>query len=98
MYVIKQEIIQMQISLPANMERYIQTKIDSGMYHTPSEVVGHALKAMQTTETQHAKKVRALVEFVQVGIDAADRGEFSDKSMLDIINQNILEIESTNGA
>ncbi len=69
------------------MARYVQTKIDSGAYHTPSEVVCEALKTVRNIEKENAARSRALRAFVQVGIDAADRGEFSDKSMLDIINE-----------
>lgn len=77
----------MQISLPVNIERYIQIKIDSGMYQTPSQVIGDALNTMKTIEAQNARKLRLLKEYVQVGIDAANRGEFSNKSILDIINE-----------
>ena len=40
----------MEISLPPSMERYIQTKIDSGAYLTPGDVVKQALKTIQIIE------------------------------------------------
>lgn len=71
----------MNISLTPELERIVQEKVHSGMYHSASEVVREALRLMQERDTLQKIKLQELRQAVQVGIEQADRGE---TALLDI--------------
>jgi antitoxin ParD1/3/4 len=60
----------MNVSLPAELENFVQNLVLTGSYPGPSEVVGEALQML--------KRHEELRREIQVGIDELDRGEFVD--------------------
>ena len=67
----------MNVSLTPELERYINQKIESGLYQTASEVVRAGLRLLAEREDLHRQTVEELRRELQVGIDEADRGELS---------------------
>jgi antitoxin ParD1/3/4 len=77
----------MHVSLTPNLDNYVRSKVESGMYNNSSEVVREALRLMHNTENLQNSKLEALRQAVDIGIMQAERGEFSSKSILDIANE-----------
>ena len=67
----------MNVSLTPELERYVNQKIESGLYQTASEVVRAGLRLLKEREDLHRQTVEELRRELQVGIDEADRGELS---------------------
>ena len=57
----------MNVSIPADLEGFVQSLVVSGDYRNPDEVVGTALKMLQ-----HKEKLR---REIQAGIDQLDQGQ-----------------------
>lgn len=74
----------MNISLTAELERYIQNKVESGLYHSPSEVIKEALKVLQEQDMLREVKLQALRAEIQQGIDS---GESTPLDMEDVIRR-----------
>ena len=60
----------MNVSIPADMESFVQNLVLSGSYPGPDEVVGKILQML--------KNFKELRREIQVGIDQFDRGEFTE--------------------
>ncbi len=65
----------MNISLTATLENYLKQKVESGMYHSTSEVVREALRLLEDQDTMKSVKLNALRKDIQAGIDSLDNGE-----------------------
>jgi len=61
----------MNVSLTPELERLIQERVDSGMYHSASEVVREALQLLEIRD-QAREQLRA---DVQEGFDQLARGD-----------------------
>ena len=61
----------MSVSLTPELERLVNEKVESGLYHTASEVVQEALGLLK--ERDHARE--QLRAAVQEGFDQLSRGE-----------------------
>jgi antitoxin ParD1/3/4 len=67
----------MNFSLTPELEQYINGKVQSGMYHSASEVIREGLRLLKEKEELHQQKLAELRREIQIGIDQADRGEVS---------------------
>lgn len=65
----------MNISLTPELEHLIDQKVKSGMYNSASEVVREALRLFMERDQLKQMKLDDLRNQIQIGIDAADRGE-----------------------
>jgi antitoxin ParD1/3/4 len=63
------------ISLPPDLEQYIDAKVASGEYAHASEVVREGIRLMMRTE---AEKLEWLRNAITAGIESADLGELSE--------------------
>lgn len=68
----------MEIALTPEVEQYIQEKISSGQYASASEVLLASIKLLQDIEQTYQGRYQALRDEVNIGIEAADRGEVVD--------------------
>lgn len=72
----------MEIHLSPEMEQIIQDKVASGRYPNASEFIREAiLRAVERDQLKLSK----LNEAVAIGIDQAEKGQFSNRSVQDII-------------
>ncbi len=67
----------MNVSLTPELEQYVNGKVQSGMYHTASEVIRDGLRLLKEKEDLHQHKLSELRKEIQIGIDQADRGHVS---------------------
>ena len=66
----------MNISLTPELEQFVQSKVDSGMYYSASEVIREGLRMLQEREMLKQIQIEELRREIQKGIEQADRGEF----------------------
>lgn len=71
----------MNFSLPKKLEEYIANQVKSGYFNNASEVVRDALREHGIKQ----QKLEILRAEVQKGLDSADAGRFSPRTMDDII-------------
>jgi antitoxin ParD1/3/4 len=67
----------MNVSLTPELEQYVNGKVQSGLYHSASEVVREGLRLLREKDEVHQKKLQELRRDIQVGIDQAERGQVS---------------------
>ena len=67
----------MNVSLTPELEQYVNGKVQSGLYHSASEVVREGLRLLKEKDEIHQKKLQELRREIQIGIDQAERGQFS---------------------
>jgi antitoxin ParD1/3/4 len=64
----------MNVSLTPELERIVNTKVESGLYQTANEVVREALRLMRDRD----EGLERLRRDVRAGFDAAAQGKFSE--------------------
>lgn len=79
----------MNVSLTEEMVRFVEEEVAGGDYVSASEVVRDALRVLKHDRDVEANKLRILREEVAKGIDDADNGRFSDRTVEDIF-QDVL--------
>jgi len=76
----------MHISLTPALESNIKTKVKTGLYNNASEVVREALRFMEENQDLiRQMKLNHLRQAVAIGAEQAENGEFSRRSVQDII-------------
>lgn len=76
----------MHISLNNNLEELIATKVNSGIYNNASAVVAEALRLVDKFEKAQDIKLDLLRQAVSIGMHQAKNSIFSEKSILDLID------------
>jgi antitoxin ParD1/3/4 len=64
----------MNISLTNELEQYVASKVESGLYHTASEVIRDGLRLLKERDEVHQKRLAELRREIAVGFEQADRG------------------------
>ena len=72
----------MNVSLTPELEKLINAKIDSGLYHSASEVVRDGLRLLQQRDELHQKKLTALQDEIDRGLRSAEAGNVYDADMV----------------
>jgi antitoxin ParD1/3/4 len=67
------------INLTPELDRFVATKVDAGLYANASEVMRAALRLLERDEREHEEKIAALREAINEGIESgmAKPGVFS---------------------
>jgi len=65
----------MNVSLTPELEQLVNEKVESGMYHTASEVIRESLRLLQERDEQRQGRLEKLRAEIQVGLDQLKRGE-----------------------
>src|ERR1700752_478330 len=66
------------ISLTPEQDAFIEDVIKSGEYQNASEAVRDALRVLRQRRREDALKLRALRAQIKAGVDALDRGEYTE--------------------
>ncbi len=78
----------MHISLTPELENIVKSKVQTGLYNNASEFIREALRFMETHEELiYQMKVERLRAKLAVGASQADRGEFVDQTITEIIDE-----------
>jgi antitoxin ParD1/3/4 len=65
----------MNISLTKELESYVASKVESGMYHSASEVIRDGLRLMKDRDELHQNRLAELRQEISIGVAEADRGQ-----------------------
>lgn len=76
----------MNISLTKPLEAFVQSKVDSGMYASASEVIRAGLRALSEKETD--KKIKIGLEQAKAGLGEDFNNEFADE-LLNNVHQRL---------
>jgi antitoxin ParD1/3/4 len=68
----------LNVSLTAELERFVQERVSSGRYQTASEVVREGLRLLERQERDHEEAFEALKSKLARGAAQAERGEVVD--------------------
>jgi antitoxin ParD1/3/4 len=75
----------MNVNLTPEMAEYVSIELASGDYASASELVREALRALRRDRDLEAQKVALLKQELEIGIGEAERGEFSTRTVDDIV-------------
>jgi antitoxin ParD1/3/4 len=75
----------LNVSLTDELAEYIEREVSGGGYVSASEVVRDALRAMRHDREKEEAKLRLLRAEIDKGLAAAERGEYSTRSIDDIV-------------
>lgn len=64
----------MNISLTPELERFVQDKVDSGMYTSASEVIRESLRLLHTHDDLQAQRIKQLNSAIDVGLQQLSSG------------------------
>jgi antitoxin ParD1/3/4 len=64
----------MNISLTKEFENYVSQKVESGLYHSASEVIRDGLRLMKERDELHQSRLSELRKDIAVGLEQADGG------------------------
>lgn len=65
----------LNITLPPELERFVEEKVKTGQYPSATHVVSGALQALKTHERLTKADITELREEIAVGLNQLDRGE-----------------------
>jgi antitoxin ParD1/3/4 len=72
------------ISLTPEQDAFIEKAVEAGEYQNASEAVRDALRALQQRRREDALKLKALRLQIKAGVEALDRGEFTEVADADL--------------
>ena len=64
----------MNISLTPELERFVQNKVESGMYTSASEVIRESLRLLHTHDDLQAQRIKQLNQAIDVGLQQLSSG------------------------
>ena len=68
----------MNVSLTAELEKFVAAKVDSGRYTSASEVVREALRLLEEHDESRASQLRAFNKELSHRLESLNRGERID--------------------
>ena len=74
----------MNVSLPRELAAFVEDEVASGDYSTASEVVREALRLLRREREQYEQKMAVLRREIQIGLDDANAGRFSTRTVEEI--------------
>ena len=77
----------MNISLTPEMASFIEREMESGLYASASELVDESLRTLEREREAEAKKLGALREAVQAGLDDVEAGRLSTRTVREIAEE-----------
>ena len=79
----------MNVSLTPELEKWVQDKVQSGLYGSSSEVVRDALRILHQYEQERVRKLSSLQCEIQIGLEQlkAGRSKKLDDSLIESIKK-----------
>ncbi|MGA0597956.1 type II toxin-antitoxin system ParD family antitoxin [Enterovirga sp. CN4-39] len=79
------------ISLTSELAEFVEHEVRSGRYSSASEVVRESLLLLESEREFEAERQALLKSAVQAGIDQAEQGIFSARTIADIAEEVLAE-------
>lgn len=67
----------MNVLLPPELEEIVTEKVQSGMYHSASEVIREGLRLLKEQDTLRQLRLEELRKDIDLGIQQADSGDLA---------------------
>ena len=74
----------MNVKLTPEMADFVSSELATGDYLSASELVRDALRSLRRDRDIESQKVELLRRKLDIGIEQAERGEFSTRSVMEI--------------
>lgn len=74
----------MDVSLTPELAAFVEREVGFGDFSAASEVVGAALRLLRRERELRAERLAVLRREVMLGVEQADRGDFSSRSIEEI--------------
>jgi antitoxin ParD1/3/4 len=71
----KEETARMNISLTPELEQLINEQVESGYYHTASEVIEDALRLFKERDEARQRRMEELRREIRIGLEQLDSGQ-----------------------
>ena len=78
----------MNISLTRELEAFVRTKVETGLYTSSSEVVREALRLLKQQDAETRSKLDALRADIREGLESGDA--IDAETMFDTLEQELL--------
>jgi antitoxin ParD1/3/4 len=72
------------VSLTAEQDAFVERIVKAGEYQNASEAIRDALRVLQQKRREDALKVRALRAQIKAGLDALERGDFTEVAQAEL--------------
>lgn len=73
----------MNISLTPELEKYINEKVESGLYHSASEVIREGLRLLKDHDALREIRLDELRQRIQVGINSGEPQPFNVEDVIE---------------
>jgi antitoxin ParD1/3/4 len=88
----------MNVSLTPELEKFVNTKVESGLYNSASEVIREGLRLLQQRDEMRELKLEALRKEIQLGINDLEAGRFKDgQTAMAEMKDRLLKMKEKNG-
>lgn len=86
------------VNLTDHFDKFIAKGVKSGRFSNASEVVREGLRLLEQREAEEKAMLKRLKQAIQVGVDAADRGDYTElrsrKEIADFLHQIFEEVRN----
>lgn len=69
---------QITVTLPAELEAFVQERVASGRFATPGEAVREGLRLLEEREQEREAVLAELRQEIEIGVEQAKAGKLSD--------------------
>lgn len=83
----------MNVSLPADMLRFVEDEVAQGEYATSSEVIRDALRLLQHEKAAEQERLALLSREISVGLDDMRAARITSKTAAEIAQEILQELE-----
>jgi antitoxin ParD1/3/4 len=84
----------MNVSLTPELEKWVQSKVETGMYTSASEVIREGLRLLKEQDALKAIRLAELRQEIQLGIDSGESTPLNMDEIIELAKQQRQERES----
>ncbi len=84
----------MNVSLTPELEKWVQSKVESGMYTSASEVIREGLRLLKEQDALKAIRLAELRREIQQGIDSGESTPLNMDEIIELAKQQRRQRES----
>ncbi|MBD0387970.1 MAG: type II toxin-antitoxin system ParD family antitoxin [Nostoc sp. C3-bin3] len=84
----------MNVSLTTELEKWVQSKVESGMYTSASEVIREGLRLLKEQDALKAIRLAELRQEIQLGIDSGESTPLNMDEIIELAKQQRQQRES----
>lgn len=74
----------MNVSLTPELEQLVHKKVNSGLYHSASEVIREGLRLLKEQDDMRQSRLNQLRQQVDIGAEQINRGQYTDYDVDDL--------------